>query len=42
MSGYTDDVIAHHGVLEEGTPFLSKPFTSSDLALKVRGVLDSK
>jgi two-component system cell cycle sensor histidine kinase/response regulator CckA len=40
MSGYTDDVIAHHGVLEEGTPFLSKPFTSNDLALKVRSVLD--
>jgi len=40
MSGYTADVIAHHGVLEEGVPFLQKPFTSDALAAKVREVLN--
>ena len=40
MSGYTDDAIVNHGVLEAGTPFLAKPFTSTDLAQKVREVLD--
>ena len=36
MSGYTADVIAHHGVLEEGMHFLQKPFTAATLAAKVR------
>jgi CheY-like chemotaxis protein len=40
MSGYTDDAILHHGVLEEGMPFLAKPFTPHALAQKVREVLD--
>jgi len=40
MSGYTADVIAQHGVLEEGTHFLNKPFSLPDLAVKVRKVLD--
>jgi two-component system, cell cycle sensor histidine kinase and response regulator CckA len=39
MSGYTADVIAHHGVLHEGIHFLQKPFSSRDLAIKVREAL---
>lgn len=40
MSGYTDNVIARHGMLEPGTPFIQKPFTPQALAHKVRAVLD--
>jgi len=40
MSGYTADVIAQRGVLDEGVQFLSKPFTRDDLARKVREVLE--
>lgn len=39
MSGYTDDVIVHHGILEEGINFLQKPFTVHGLMQKVRQVL---
>ncbi len=42
MSGYTADVIAHHGVLEEGVHFLQKPFTLKSLAGKVLEALSSK
>jgi DNA-binding NtrC family response regulator len=40
ISGYTANVIAHRGVLEEGVAFLQKPFSMKDLALKVRQALD--
>lgn len=40
MSGYTDDVISERGVLPEGTHFIHKPFTVSQLAIKVRSLLD--
>jgi two-component system, cell cycle sensor histidine kinase and response regulator CckA len=39
-SGYTEDIIAHHGVLERGIDFIGKPYTPSELAAKVRAVLD--
>ena len=41
MSGYTDNAIVHHGVLEEGTVLLEKPFTERSLLQKVRQVLDA-
>jgi PAS domain S-box-containing protein len=40
MSGYTDDAILHHGVLDSGTQFLAKPFSEAELTRKVRAVLD--
>jgi len=40
MSGYTADVIAHQGVLDEGVFFIQKPFSARDLAAMVRKVLD--
>ena len=40
MSGYTDDALAHHGVLDENLPFLEKPFSPAKLSGKVRGILD--
>lgn len=40
MSGYTADVIAHHGVLDEDVCFIQKPFSKRDLAKIVRKALD--
>jgi len=40
MSGYTDNAIVHHGILEKGLDFIQKPFTIEGLINKVREVLD--
>jgi DNA-binding response OmpR family regulator len=39
MSGYTANVIAHHGVLDPGVHFLQKPFSMQDLGAKIREAL---
>lgn len=41
MSGYTEDAIVHHGVLDAGITLLEKPFTELDLARSVRELLDA-
>jgi two-component system, cell cycle sensor histidine kinase and response regulator CckA len=40
MSGYTDDAIGRHGVLEPGVEFLQKPYTRNALIQKIRTILD--
>jgi len=42
MSGYTSDVIAHHGILEAGVNYIQKPFSLTDLAILVRKTLDGR
>lgn len=42
MSGYTDDAIVQHGVLENGVAFLQKPISPTDIIRKVRMVLDQE
>ncbi len=41
MSGYSDDIIARHGILTPGTAFIEKPFSPESLKRKVREVLDA-
>jgi CheY-like chemotaxis protein len=41
MSGYTANVIAHHGVLDEGVHFIQKPFSMKDLSAKIRQALEN-
>ena len=41
MSGYTDDAIVRHGLMDERLQFIEKPFTTDALARKVRQVLDA-
>jgi CheY-like chemotaxis protein len=42
MTGYTDDMVVQHKVLEPGVQLLQKPFNRTELALKVRSTLDGK
>jgi FixJ family two-component response regulator len=41
MSGFTDDVLAEHGVMNQGIPFIQKPFTARGIAIKIKQVLEN-
>jgi two-component system, cell cycle sensor histidine kinase and response regulator CckA len=40
MSGYSANVVAHHGILDKGVSFIQKPFSTKDIAAKIREALD--
>jgi len=40
MSGYTANVIVHHGVLDKGVEFIEKPFSRNDLAVRIRALME--
>ncbi len=42
MSGYTDEAIVHHGIIDSHIAFIQKPFSERALAQKIREVLDSE
>ena len=42
MSGYTSNIIHRHGVLDQGTNFIQKPFSRNDLAKKVRDAIAAR
>jgi len=41
ISGYTSDIIAHHGVLEKGVQLLQKPFSLTDLSQKIKQIIEN-
>ena len=41
MSAHADDIVAHHGVLDEGKHFIAKPFSSNELLRKVRDIISA-
>gem|GEM_PF-5195262 len=40
MSGYTDNAILSNGVIDQGMPLIQKPFTTRDIAEKIREILN--